>query len=930
MEDDDSKKRRRELEVTILEKVGDVITSIKDAKHVDQVICALHLLAVRLFSPLQSQALSGQLPALVVSVCSLIVPCAFKHIGSIAQPYRDQVLGAKVPSEKERSDWWWVFYQCAAFPTLARVLLYDVASNWLACFPFSARKHVYDAFFVNGLTVEVVQTVVPALQQDGNESFDIKIVRSNAERVLALCLLENDGVLQMAREFGGSGQYKDISSEQLNSTICRVAQLVTSIPDKAQLGTSNSLSSHFFFKQITIQLIAGAEEWDMNLCNKESIFLKNGAGSIILFVGESFARICRRGSADVLLSEVITQILRHVRSILSRNADVVVSEVFETKAGSWFWLMLLEAIRDPYAVERLSEQLLRQLAAEHVTDIEAYWILWILFHRIYERQTSFRSLFLEKFLLWKVFPVCCLRWILQFAVLEFPPDAPLLEKGHNSRGLLDRAQHLAVVWSKREFVQSAPVEQQVYVTAALGFCLEKMSKEDLDATKDMMRSILQGVSCRLENPAHLVRRMASSIALVFSKIIDPKNPLYLDDSCSEEAIDWEFGLAALEKGTLNSSQCTDKDVDELKTCSGLFVEKDFNNTDNSWVGNSGKVRTKKLSEFKLVDPDEIIDPATLNNQLASGEEVDADDASENSEISSDSSLQPYDLSDDDTDLKRKFSQLVDVVGALRKSEDADGVERAVDVAEKLIRASPVELRYVAGDLVRALVQVRCSDSTIEGEEESAEEKRQKSLVALIVTSPFESLDTLNKLLYSPNVDTSQRIMILDVMTDAAQELADTKITKPKHQPRNLISTVSETQAWFMPSSLGPPGAGPWKEIHGTEAPLNWSYSYERELPLRAGQIKSGKTRRWSIRSENIRGHQTEWLQNKFPLYAAAFMLPAMQGFDKKRHGVDLLGRDFIVLGKLIYMLGVCMKCAAMHPEASALAPPLMDLLSSRY
>lgn len=53
-------------------------------------------------------------------------------------------------------------------------------------------------------------------------------------------------------------------------------------------------------------------------------------------------------------------------------------------------------------------------------------------------------------------------------------------------------------------------------------------------------------------------------------------------------------------------------------------------------------------------------------------------------------------------------------------------------------------------------------------------------------------------------------------------------------------------------------------------------------------------------------------------------------FDKKRHGADLLGRDFIVLGRLIYMLGVCMKCAAMHPEASALAPPLMDMLSSRY
>ncbi|GMQ09859.1 hypothetical protein CsSME_00053096 [Camellia sinensis var. sinensis] len=884
-EDLKKKKSSRELEATILEKVGNVIAFIKEAKHVDEVICALHSLVILLFPPLDSQhALSG----------------------SIDQQYRDQVLSAKVPSELERSECWRVFYQGAAFPTLARALLYDVASNWLACFPISARKHVYDVFFVNGHTMEVVHTVVPSLLQNGSGSFDIKAVRSNAERLLALCLLENDGVLQMARAFGVSCQSKDNSTEQLYSKISRVAQLITSIPDKAQLTTSSSLSSHFFFKQITIQLIAGAEEWDVNLSSKDVIFNKMGLDGTILFVGESFARICRRGSADVLLSQVIPHILRH------------------------FWLKLMEAIKDRYAVERLSEQLLHQLAAERVTDVEAYWILWILFHRIYEHQTPFRSMFVEKFLLWKVFPVCCLRWILQFAVLELPPDAALPTKAHNSRHLLDTAQHLAVVWSEREFVQSTPVEQQAYVTAALGLSLEKMSKEDLDATKDVMRSVLQGVSCRLENPAHLVRRMASSIALVFSKIIDPENPLYLDDSCSGEIIDWEFGLATPVKGMLTTSQCIDKDINKVKTCSALLSEKEFNNTANSRVRNNDKAGKSKLSEFKLVDPDEIIDPATLNKELVSGEEEEDDDgASENSDASSDSSLQPYDLSDDDTDLKRKLSHLVDVVGALRKSDDADGVERALYVAEKLVRASPDELRYLAGDLVRTLVQVRCSDSTIEGEEESAEEKRQKALVALIVMSPFESLDTLNKLLYSPHVDIGQRIMMLDVMTDAALELADTKIMKPKHQPRNLISTISETQPWFMPSSIGPPGAGPWKEISGTEAPLNWSYSYEREVPPRPGQIKRGKTRRWSFRSANIQGHQMEWSQNKFPQYAAAFMLPAMQGFDKKRHGIDLLGRDFIVLGKLIYMLGVCMKCTAMHPEASAIAPALIDMLSSR-
>ncbi|KAG5098210.1 hypothetical protein JHK82_048064 [Glycine max] len=55
--------------------------------------------------------------------------------------------------------------------------------------------------------------------------------------------------------------------------------------------------------------------------------------------------------------------------------------------------------------------------------------------------------------------------------------------------------------------------------------------------------------------------------------------------------------------------------------------------------------------------------------------------------------------------------------------------------------------------------VRCFDIALEGAEESTEDKRQRSLVALVVTCPFESLESLNNLLYSPNVDISQRIRI---------------------------------------------------------------------------------------------------------------------------------------------------------------------------
>ena len=162
--------------------------------------------------------------------------------------------------------------------------------------------------------------------------------------------------------------------------------------------------------------------------------------------------------------------------------------------------------------------------------------------------------------------------------------------------------------------------------------------------------------------------MASSVALAFSKVIDPKNPLYLDDSCTGDIIDWEFGMPTPEKRNLDTSNFKQKDGHESKTSSSA-QEKDFKYTAKS---KNLKSKNKILSEFKFVNPDEIIDPATLNNESVSDKDDD-DNASENSDSSSDSSLRPYDLSDDDTDLKKKISQLVDVVGALRKSDDVDGV-----------------------------------------------------------------------------------------------------------------------------------------------------------------------------------------------------------------------------------------------------------------
>uniref|UniRef100_M4DSQ3 Uncharacterized protein n=1 Tax=Brassica campestris TaxID=3711 RepID=M4DSQ3_BRACM len=878
----EAESKEEALETKLVDKVGEAISAIGDAKHVDQVISAVHSVALLLF-PVDPTTRIGD------KVSSSLVPCA----------------------KDERSDWSQTFYRGVAFPTFARVLLLDVASDWLSCFPVSVQKHLYDSFFLDGPVVEVVQVLVPFLHHvDKNSSVDANSVQTNVERLLILCLLENAGVLKMTKEIGDYYQGDSSRNGNLKPLLSRLSQILTSIPDKARLKSPPLLSSHLYFKHITNQLLQILD--DRASCNEA-----NSTDIVLSFVGEMFSRICRRGLSDLLLSEVTPHVLAHVRRLLNSNKGSVEIESFQLDPTSQIWSKTMEAVTDPYAVEKMAEQLLHQLYAEHASDVEAFWTIWTLFHRNVKHQASVRSIFVDKFLLWKVFPIRCLRWILQFSVLECPPVTNTLAKGDITQGLLETTQRIASVWSKGEFLQSVPLEQQAYITAALGLCLENMSREELDRKKDVMHNILQGVSCRLENPGDLVRKMASSIAFMFSKVIDPKNLLYLDDSFTGNAIDWESELQTAVGGVRSITSSREKGDGEPKT-----------SADSSRRNKEKKDRkSKDIANFVLADPDEMVDLATLN----CGTESDKDDGDDNASVSSDNSsvtsLEPYDLLDDDKDLGKQFTHLVDVVGALRKTNDADGVEKAIYVAEKLVRASPDELTHIAGDLARILVQVRCSDITVEGEEDSAEEKRQRALIALLVTRPFESLETLNSVLYSPNVDVSQRIMILDVMSEAARELANTRTLKPKHQARGpLISNISDPQPWYLPSDA----STPWKKVEETASfHLNWANRYERELQPKPGQKMKGKTRRWSLRSGDRDQSSTDWSQNRFPLYAAAFMLPAMKEFDKKRHGVDLLGRDFVVLGKLVHMLGVCMQCASMHPEASALALSLLDMLQRR-
>ncbi|PHU17212.1 hypothetical protein BC332_12907 [Capsicum chinense] len=173
MEKEAESRRKKE----VLEKVGQVIASIKDAKHVDEVICALHCLTLRLF-PLDSHSLAG----------------------SVNELYREQCALCTVDLSLHR-----------------HIFKIITVANFILTLYKIEKMFVIDPWLMNKITLEMC-------------------------RLLVLCLLDNLGVTQIARELSTYCE-EDLAHEELKQIISRVVQLLTSIPDKAQAGTPKALSS---------------------------------------------------------------------------------------------------------------------------------------------------------------------------------------------------------------------------------------------------------------------------------------------------------------------------------------------------------------------------------------------------------------------------------------------------------------------------------------------------------------------------------------------------------------------------------------------------------------------------------------------------------------------------------------------------------------
>ncbi|KAH7441907.1 hypothetical protein KP509_03G061400 [Ceratopteris richardii] len=772
--------------------------------------------------------------------------------------------------------------------------------------------------------IVLVAELIPALSPIYDEiERDYSVETINAckavERLLVTYLFENDGFKRLVLEFGKSNGRKSLLSAA-DQSVAVQAQVIASVPDKARRNAPTSLlSPHFYNSAFLNALLAAEEYWISHFKNSD---ICKGP---LVFTAELCARFCRRGHADAVVSQILFKLLDSIslyHNTESKGNDI---SVLESTCSFGFWTAMMDYITDIYAVERLIKALLLRMSDKQVNDADAYLMLYTLFSQHIANHKNIRLLFTEKILDWTNLPLRCLKWILHFAIFCHPPvkvQANCSARFQMNSLNINAIRHFVQVWAEERFIQSAEMQKQLHITAAICISLGVMTKQDTESSPDFLKFLLHGISRRLESPIPFVRKIAKKVALAFSLLVDETNPLLLDEVDNvEDLCDWEV-------------PDTEGENIIARDNSAVEQQKDYSHESKSAVDPVEPAKEeRKMKKVKHLsepyDPDEVIDLRTFRSF-----EDDEADSSENKDSESECSLEPYDLSDDESDIhKNKFPmQLRDCAANLRKGDEPEVVEKALEVAERLVRARPEELENVAPDLVHALIHVRCSDVAVEGQEESAEKKRYDSLVALLACAPL-TVDVFTGTLYSPHVDISQRILILEVMSDAAREIANSGASASHRLDMKQITEIDKS--WYGPGVWPQIGAGPWKEIDEPNLMVSLIRKYERELPPRRENFKdSGKSRRWGHRSMQIqRENRSETShtsrKNNFATYAPSFMLPVMRDYDKKQQGVDLIGRDFVVLGRLICMLGVCMECISLQPEACILGAGLVSMLSSK-
>lgn len=583
----------------------------------------------------------------------------------------------------------------------------------------------------------------------------------------------------------------------------------------------------------------------------------------------------------VMGAEVLSKVVLRGHAALLATA-LLSTEKFEIIGA------LLEQFPASMALEKLVEATIQALPDATLLqtnqNISSTSVLGIILPQtLWSQRSEVRLLLQDKLLTQKVMSSGSLALVLDYLYWLSIHD-PTRTNTNSTGGdiLADTAWRAASVWGSKSTVQRVPTPQQAYMTAAVCGCLQRLGKARFEAHPGLTAAILQGISTRLDSPIEWVRREAMRVGNDLSLTLDPSAvPLFGTENLNllpEEKWEQETG-----------KDDTSAPLKENKT-------EILNQRDSRSKRQRKDLKKERTDDDKDGDKDGY--PLT---------ETDSDD-----DLSSDSEFEQYDLNESDEEISEISTsttlQLRDLITMLQKGDsDWKGHLKALRSAETLIRAAPDELTHYAVPLARALLFARVpewADEESPAGEDPLEEQRFRSLVALTVAAPEPVGLQLAADVYSPSMDVQQRSRALAVLGTAAEELAS---------PGSVL-----------------------KPLPGTEkGPRNKGNSY---LEQGSSERKAGKVVRASERSlaahnrqeKASTGSSKQPHANRFPPIALKWAAALLKECDVRRHGVDLFGRDYFILGRLLATLGSFLEATRHSPEAVPLTTAVLELIKAQH
>uniref|UniRef100_A0A914VH47 Telomere length regulation protein conserved domain-containing protein n=1 Tax=Plectus sambesii TaxID=2011161 RepID=A0A914VH47_9BILA len=560
--------------------------------------------------------------------------------------------------------------------------------------------------------------------------------------------------------------------------------------------------------------------------------LTNGQDADLRFVANILCKLCVVGSGN--------DSVRPLVSWLSRK--------MEEHPTDYIWDRIAERLTTGESNRRLLESILIEtiLAARH-RDLS----------RILG-DSVVRDSRVEYFLTHKLLLVRC------FDVKYQVPEkvATYLASGERRRVLLCATLlKLLDVWANADALLRSALEQRQYLTRSiLVFAKRTTTDERARLRIDVEQRVLLGVQPHLGCVDSQRRQLGMFVAEVLTQ--------WFADPARGDSAQLRFDY---------------KDEDEyLKELRAIVNANEdvganepiLDELDSAWLEDGSVAAPCETDEQRQQPLSELVDDA-----------VDSDD-----------DLVPYEIPIDelsfttgDTDKRAKTPVYInDCFEQLLEDKDYSKFEAALFGVEALIRRRAVGFNDIAVRLCERLVFLEDRFST-----KDFERHRQAALIACCANEPVAVSKFLCTQFYARNYTISQRLVILQTLASAAQELSavDRKDDDRSLSPSGELS-VALSEALPI-----------WRQVIDARIAKKTRHfrSVEVQVPTRTAKV------------------------NRFAAVCDHFFFPLLHAASGGAH-LDLMGRDYMLLGRLLFTLGTVVHCAENCPRVLAMAKALADIV----